>query len=83
MQGQCQSCMLYVGQRYCIAYPDGIPMPIFTGEVSHDTSQPGDDGIIRIPFPDVAPPNGYVPPTLPSDHDPDPEGSQSPPNSVQ
>lgn len=46
MQGkQCQICVNYVGRKLCVAYPNGIPMEIFMGAVSHQEPQPGDGGI--------------------------------------
>ena len=33
----------------CAAYPNGIPIRIFIGDVDHHTSQDGDNGIVFEP----------------------------------
>lgn len=32
-------------QRYCAAFPDGKPLPILSGEFTHDKPYPGDHDI--------------------------------------
>ena len=46
---QCIKCLNYLGGRECYAFPKGIPAKIFTGEITHDHSVKGDDGIIFEP----------------------------------
>lgn len=33
---QCATCVHYVDENKCLAFPDGIPPVILTGEVDHD-----------------------------------------------
>jgi hypothetical protein len=33
------------GALRCAAYPDGIPLPILSGDVVHDRPLPGDHGV--------------------------------------
>lgn len=33
------------GMTRCVAYPDGIPLPILSGDIEHDRPLPGDHGI--------------------------------------
>jgi hypothetical protein len=46
---QCISCKWYAGKGYCKAFPDGIPDPIYYGEVDHTNPYPCDDGITFEP----------------------------------
>ena len=32
-------------QQVCTAFPDGKPLPIISGEITHDSPFPGDHGI--------------------------------------
>lgn len=47
IESDCDSCkhLSKVSARLCLAFPHGIPKPIFFGKVSHKTPYPGDDGI--------------------------------------
>jgi hypothetical protein len=51
----------------CVAYPNGIPYPILSGEVAHDRPLPGDNGIMWNPAPDAETglPAGINPEDLP------------------
>jgi hypothetical protein len=33
---QCATCVHYVDDNKCLAFPDGIPDVILTGEIDHD-----------------------------------------------
>ena len=43
----CENCRHFdaLGRPRCAAFPDGIPLPILSGEVAHDRPLPGDHGI--------------------------------------
>ncbi|MCJ7572187.1 MAG: hypothetical protein MUO82_10000 [Candidatus Thermoplasmatota archaeon] len=41
----CGKCKHLKGEGYCKAYPDGIPMDIWTAKRKHDKPIPGDQGI--------------------------------------
>jgi hypothetical protein len=41
----CGNCKHWQGGFHCRAYPNGIPWPIMSGEVSHMTPLPGDGGV--------------------------------------
>ena len=44
---QCHSCEHYiVGTVRCVAFPDGIPDPIISGDVDHKDPYPTDNGIM-------------------------------------
>jgi hypothetical protein len=53
---QCENCTHYKmsdGYRVsCRAYPEGIPIELFIGAVSHDLPYPGDSGY-RYQYPDI------------------------------
>ena len=38
------------GLPRCVAYPDGIPLPILSGDLPHDRPLPGDHGIQFAPL---------------------------------
>lgn len=43
---QCLLCAHYrIGMHKCDAFPEGIPVEIFTGLVDHSKPYPGDHGI--------------------------------------
>jgi hypothetical protein len=53
---QCENCRHYkMSDDYhvsCRAYPDGIPIELFTGAVSHELPYPGDSGY-RYQYPGI------------------------------
>ena len=49
---ECPSCIFNRGLT-CLAFPDGIPEDIITGERSHKIGYPGDNGIIYIKKGDI------------------------------
>ena len=51
---QCISCKHYTGVRSCQAFPEGIPVEVFTGKHDHRTAYPGDGGIRYEPLVSVA-----------------------------
>jgi len=50
---QCLGCRHYewgwLDDDRCEAFPDGIPAPIWIGEVDHSAPYPGDGGVVREP----------------------------------
>lgn len=42
---QCLECKHYEGMHVCKAYPEKIPMEIFTGQHDHTEPYEGDNGI--------------------------------------
>ncbi len=42
---QCDQCRHYLEEDRCLAFPRGIPLAILLGEIEHDHSFPGDNGI--------------------------------------
>ena len=42
---QCLTCSNYTLSNTCLAYPEGIPIEIMTGEVDHKQPYAGDNGI--------------------------------------
>jgi len=49
---QCISCYWYIGgisggNHACFAFPEGIPLGIFRGEIDHSDPYPGDNNIQR------------------------------------
>jgi hypothetical protein len=51
---QCATCALYLHDTdtpACVAFPDGIPEEILTGEFDHTTAYPGDNGWRFMPTP--------------------------------
>ena len=61
---QCLWCSHYLGlnaagsgepaeKRRCLAYPDGIPIPIWAGDHDHRFPAPGDDGVVFEPSGEV------------------------------
>ena len=42
---QCLSCKHYVGGRFCLAFPDGIPQAVWVEDHDHRKPFPGDNGI--------------------------------------
>lgn len=41
----CSRCSRLEKSDTCLAFPDGIPEPILTGEHDHTTPYPGDNGV--------------------------------------
>lgn len=41
----CNNCKHWRGGFFCDAYPEGIPWPIMSGQVSHLVALPEDNGI--------------------------------------
>lgn len=55
---QCLTCRHYLGSGACVAFWDGIPEEIFTGEHDHRQPFPGDGGYRWEAHPDQpAPPD--------------------------
>lgn len=42
----CSLCANFQGQRKCRAFPEGIPLEIWTGENDHTKAIDGDNGIL-------------------------------------
>lgn len=42
--GGCRACRHFRADLTCAAYPDRIPLPIFSGEVDHLVPRPGQVG---------------------------------------
>lgn len=42
---QCYECKHYSKNNRCLAFPDGIPFAILSGDVSHTKPYKGDNGI--------------------------------------
>jgi hypothetical protein len=42
--GGCRACVHLTRESDCIAFPDGIPMPIVSAEVDHMVKRPGQAG---------------------------------------
>lgn len=51
--GQCGICSRYITDAKCLAFPDGIPRMILTGEHDHRTEFAGDNGIRFEPLDQV------------------------------
>lgn len=45
LKWQCMSCKWYVAGNQCIAYPEGIPEKIWSGEHDHTKPFAGDKGL--------------------------------------
>jgi hypothetical protein len=43
--GICHMCKHRLVGTKCLAYPDGIPLPILTGDIDHREPYPGDHGL--------------------------------------
>jgi hypothetical protein len=54
----CFDCKHHISGIVCAAYPDGIPWPIQSGDVSHLTPLPGDNGIRFEPIDEQEADNG-------------------------
>lgn len=54
-QANCSMCVHYQAHRRCLAFPDGIPQALWTGENLHRDPYPGDGGI-RYQSRRIAPP---------------------------
>jgi hypothetical protein len=56
-QSQCNRCLhrwpLREGPMRCMAYPQGIPLALWTNGVDHRDPYPGDRGIRFYPWPPV------------------------------
>ena len=48
-----ENCEKYIGSFECLAFPDGIPDAILTGEHDHREPYPGDNGIRFEPIQDT------------------------------
>jgi hypothetical protein len=42
---ECMKCKHFITTGHCKAYPDGIPMDIWTATTKHDATRKGDHGI--------------------------------------
>jgi len=42
---QCEGCKNYLSGLACVAFPDGIPDDILSGEFDHTQPHEGDNGI--------------------------------------
>ena len=43
-QANCSMCARYQGEQRCLAFPDGIPQPLWSGKNLHRDPYPGDGG---------------------------------------
>ena len=53
----CRACVWFVTNKRCLAFPDGIPDPIWMGENDHKKPYKGDHGIQYDPVDDTTPDN--------------------------
>ena len=44
-RSQCMRCRYFITEGHCKAYPDGIPMSIWSAKETHDMPREGDHGI--------------------------------------
>ena len=51
LAGSCDNCKNYTLGLSCLAFPDGIPDDILSGEVDHTEPHDGDNGIQYEPRP--------------------------------
>lgn len=49
--GGCDNCKHYLSELRCLAFPDGIPDDILSGEFDHTQPHEGDNGIQYEPRP--------------------------------
>jgi hypothetical protein len=40
----CRACLHYLGDEKCLAFPDGIPAELWSGDNLHRQAFPGDQG---------------------------------------
>lgn len=49
-QNSCKKCAHYILARSCVAFPDGIPDDIWTGQNTHTHSRLGDNNVTYKPL---------------------------------
>lgn len=45
----CKHCARYLGDQRCEAFPEGIPAPLWEGEIIHHVPYQGDNGLLYVP----------------------------------
>lgn len=53
MESQCLSCANYLQDTNCIAYPMGVPIPIYVNQVSHKEPYKDDNGVLYQELPTI------------------------------
>ncbi|MBU1275809.1 MAG: cytoplasmic protein [Proteobacteria bacterium] len=46
----CDECRHYYGEGKCLAFPEGIPLAIQSGDIEHCVTITGDKGVIFEPM---------------------------------